>query len=227
MGKKGKGKKGKGKKEAVPFDQAEFDKTMSTLPAPTPLPTEEGAGPICRVNELVLVKFAQDPEGLVRHLRALPPGEGGGLDAANECGWTCLMRAARDGLKKHVEALVNAGASVSVKSTAEAKEKGVTYLAGSTAADLCKLRHSSLSHLCRAKELPGGKDGTSPQESMRQNADEILSILGKAATDEDEGGEDVGASRFDERLKLRHAPNYFSVPCVQVNQGIFVDDWSA
>lgn len=84
-------KKGKGKSKATtPFDQDAFDRTMSVLPPPTP-----GTGKrigrsiwrpegylVCRVNELVTVRFANDPDGLVEHLRTLPKEEGG-LNAVN------------------------------------------------------------------------------------------------------------------------------------------------
>lgn len=192
---------------------------MKHLPEPTPLPQagtatvvgedeqgeRSGAGyqgqvgapkPVCRVNELVLCRFLDDPDGLVRFLLALPAAHEQ-LNAANEFGWTSLMRAARDGLKKHVEALVNAGAAVNAQSTAACREKGLEYPAGSTAADVCGLRHGSLS-------------SCSPQ----QNAAEILDILRNASiVGEDE---DVMASRLDARRLLLAAPNYHSLQLVEL-----------
>ena len=78
---------------------------MSTLPEPTPLPEEIGHW-VCRVNELVRLRFPTDPEGLVAELQENPKNPDG-LDARNECGWTALMRSARDGLKHHVVALAS------------------------------------------------------------------------------------------------------------------------
>ena len=103
MAKKGKGKKGKkGKKGAAApkFNQQEFDRTMAPISAvaPTPLAADV-EHPVVRINELVLVRFVNDPDGLVEHLQGLPVSEehGGGIDSRNEFGWTALMRAARDG----------------------------------------------------------------------------------------------------------------------------------
>jgi hypothetical protein len=199
---------------------------MSTLPQPTPVQERDDGVPVCRVNELVLVKFANDPAGLVKHLCALP-AEYGGLNAVNENGWTALMRASRDGLKKHVEALVNAGANVTAESTQAAVEKGVTYPEGSTAVDLCLARHSALSdiaHVSADSVTPStnGKqhDNThvaaSPHQSTKFNASEIITMLTNAEVTKEE---EIPSSRDDARLKLQSTPNYFGVKLVNVNEG--------
>lgn len=231
MAKKGKGKKGKGKKgksDAPKFDQATFERTMAPIMKvePTPLPVDV-EHPVVRINELVLVRFVNDPEGLVEHLQGLPISEehGGGIDSRNEFGWTALMRAARDGLKKHVEALLNAGADPEIASTGtvtethiddDQAEKGsfkyplgattpagravgekvtIVYAEGSTAADLCRQRHS----------IMAGKSTVSTQ----QNCQEILSMLENAVKI---GDEEPLPGRLAEKLLLTQPPSYHNVP---------------
>lgn len=105
MAKKGgkKGKKGKGKAPKETMSPAQIEAALATLPQPT-LRGEASPRIAIRVNELVAVKFTKDPVGLVEHLKALDTG----LNSINEAGWTALMRAARDGMKNHVELLLEA-----------------------------------------------------------------------------------------------------------------------
>jgi hypothetical protein len=105
MAKKGgkKGKKGKGKAPKEMMSPAQIEAALATLPQPT-LRGEASPRIAIRVNELVAVKFTKDPVGLVEHLKALDTG----LNSINEAGWTALMRAARDGMKNHVELLLEA-----------------------------------------------------------------------------------------------------------------------
>jgi hypothetical protein len=236
MAKKGKkgGKKGKG---AAPkkFDQALYDRTMAPimLVEPAPLPADVGH-PVVRINELVLVRFVNDPEGLVEHLQSLPVSEehGGGIDSRNEFGWTALMRAARDGLKRHVEALLNAGANPEVSSTRavtethvddDQAEKGgfkyplgattsagrlvgervaIVYPEGSTAADLCRRRHSVMA----------GKSTV----STRQNCDEIMSMLENAVKT---AGQEPLPGKLAEKLLLTRPPSYHNVPTTAGDRG--------
>ena len=199
---------------------------MSTLPEPTPLPEEIGHW-VCRVNELVRLQFPTDPEGLVAKLQEIPE-ERGGLDARNECGWTALMRSARDGLKHHVVALVNAGADVELTSTAAVTETHtdddqvaggfkvplgapteagrtagqktvIEYPAGCTAADLCRLRHGRSR---RTVQKQGKGEGT---VSTQQNCDEILQILENARLTADEV---VSSDMVEEKAALRALPTY-------------------
>ena len=232
-----KGKKGgkKGKASAPKFDQAVYDRTMApiTAVAPTPLPVDV-EHPVVRINELVLVQFVNNPDGLVEHLQGLPVSEeyGGGIDSRNEFGWTALMRAARDGLKKHVEALLNAGADPEITSTGsvtethvddDQAEKGgfkyplgamtprnrpvgekvtIVYPEGSTAADLCRQRHSVMA----------GKSTASTQ----QNCEEILSMLENAVKTADE---EPLPGRLAEKLLLTKPPSYHNVPTVAGDRG--------
>ena len=206
--------------------QAEYDRTMSTLPEPTPLPEEIGHW-VCRVNELVRLRFPTDPEGLVAELQENPKNPDG-LDARNECGWTALMRSARDGLKHHVVALVNAGADVELTSTAAVTETHtdddqvaggfkaplgapteagrtagqktvIEYPAGCTAADLCRLRHGRSR---RTVQKQGKGEGT---VSTQQNCDEILQILENARLTADEV---VSSDMVEEKAALRALPTY-------------------
>ena len=230
MAKKGKkGKKGKGGKgaKAPPFDQAAFDRTMAPLLAVTPTPLAEDVGhAVVRINELVRLTYVSDPDGLVEHLGALPvTDDGGGIDSKNEYGWTALMRSARDGLKKHVEALVNAGANGEITSTAEVvethvdddQEKGgafklplgaqtaagravgetvtIVYPEGSTAADLCRQRHGVMA----------GKSTVSTE----QNCHEILMMLENAVKTSEE---EVLPGKLAEKLLLTQPPSYYNVP---------------
>ena len=235
MAKKGKKGGSKGKSAAPKFDQALYDRTMAPimLVEPAPLPADVGH-PVVRINELVLVRFVNDPEGLVEHLQGLPVSEehGGGIDSRNEFGWTSLMRAARDGLKKHVEALLNAGANPQVTSTRavtethvddDQVEKGgfkyplgattpsgrlvgervtIVYPEGSTAADLCRRRHSVMA----------GKSTV----STRQNCDEILSMLENAVKT---AGQEPLPGKLAEKLLLTRPPSYHNVPTTAGDRG--------
>jgi hypothetical protein len=237
MPKKGKGKKGKkGKKGAAApkFNQQEFDRTMAPISAvaPTPLAADV-EHPVVRINELVRLTYVSDPDGLVEHLGTLPvTDDGGGIDSKNEYGWTALMRSARDGLKKHVEALVNAGANVEITSTAEVVEthvdddqaaKGafkyplgattpagravgetvtIVYPEGSTAADLCRQRHGVMA----------GKSTVSTE----QNCQEILTMLENAVKTSDE---EVLPGKLAEKLLLTRPPSYHNVPTTAGERG--------
>lgn len=229
MAKKGKGKKGKkGKKAAAaPFDQAAYDRTMAPLMAVKPTPLAEDVGhPVVRINELVRLTYVNDPDGLVEHLGTLPTtDDGGGINSMNEYGWTALMRSARDGFKKHVESLLNAGADGEIVSTAEVvethvdddQEKGggfknplgaqtaagravgetvtIVYAEGSTAADLCRQRHGAMA----------GKSTVSTE----QNCLEILTMLENAVKTSEE---EVLPGKLAEKLLLTQPPSYYNVP---------------
>lgn len=157
--KKGGGKKKKGGKKAKePIDPKILERAMAKMPPPTP--RGEQTPKFCvRVGELLQLKFISNPDGLVEHLKAVVVNpkqpELSGLDATNEHGWTCLMRAARDGMTKHVEKLLEAGADASVESLMDVTEKILksglhvpenctAFPAGSTAFDLASLHHASL-----------------------------------------------------------------------------------
>lgn len=164
---------------------------LGKLPAPTPAPpSQRGA---VRINEIVAIRFAGDPHGLVAYLRALSLRQGR-LNATNEFGWTALMRCARDGLKAHVEMLLAASADPALTSVEDCAENGVLYPAGSTAADICRIRQESLPST----------------HSTQQNRLAIAHILTNARAIGTE--RDIAAEQLEARRSLKEAPTYYAVP---------------
>ena len=143
MAKKGKGGKGgKGgkaggkKKKAAPLKPGERDPTKPLVIGARMLLKYCNTGDDQKlVRDLLAPLLPADPDEAEAGIRL----DAQGIDAVDEeYGWSMLMWAARAGYKRHVEALLAAGANPSLSSSSDYWINGHSFPEGSTALDIAR-----------------------------------------------------------------------------------------